>query len=45
VIFMSGYCTDAIRDSSVSTAGASLLQKPFSPTKLARKIREVLDKA
>jgi two-component system cell cycle sensor histidine kinase/response regulator CckA len=43
VIFMSGYNADAIRESYVLTAGVPYLQKPFVPTMLARKIREVLD--
>jgi two-component system cell cycle sensor histidine kinase/response regulator CckA len=43
VIFMSGYNADAIRESYVLTAGVPYLQKPFGPTMLARKIREVLD--
>ncbi len=43
VIFMSGYSFDGIHGSLGFTAGVPLLQKPFGPTKLARKIREVLD--
>jgi PAS domain S-box-containing protein len=42
-IFMSGYSADAIHDSFVLTAGMPFLQKPFGPTILARKVREVLD--
>ncbi|MBF8258829.1 MAG: multi-sensor hybrid histidine kinase [Actinobacteria bacterium] len=43
VIFMSGYAINAIHDSFVLIAGMPFLQKPFGPTILARKIREVLD--
>jgi len=43
VIFMSGYSANAIHDSFVLNAGVPFLQKPFSPTILARKIRDVLD--
>ncbi|MBE0568058.1 MAG: PAS domain S-box protein [Deltaproteobacteria bacterium] len=43
VIFMSGYSADQIHDSYVLTSGMPFLQKPFGPTILARKIREVLD--
>ena len=42
-IFMSGYGADAIHDSFVLIPGMPFLQKPFGPTILARKIREVLD--
>ena len=43
VIFMSGYSSDAIHDSFVLIPGTPFLQKPFGPTILARKVREVLD--
>ena len=43
VIFMSGYSADAIHDSFVLIPGVPFLQKPFGPTMLARKVREVLD--
>jgi CheY-like chemotaxis protein len=42
-IFMSGYSADAIHDSFVLIPGMLFLQKPFGPTILARKVREVLD--
>jgi len=42
-IFMSGYSADAIHESFVLKAGVPFLQKPFGPTILARKVREVLD--
>ena len=43
VIFMSGYSADGIHDSFVLIPGTPFLQKPFGPTILARKVREVLD--
>jgi DNA-binding NarL/FixJ family response regulator len=44
VLFMSGYCEDpAVVDLSLS--GHTVLLKPFSGSKLARAIREVLDGA
>jgi PAS domain S-box-containing protein len=43
VIFMSGYNADAVHDSFVLIPGTPFLQKPFGPTILARKVREVLD--
>ena len=43
VIFMSGYSADAIHDSFVLIPGTPFLQKPFGPTTLARKVRDVLD--
>jgi hypothetical protein len=43
VIFMSGYSANAIHDSYLLIAGMPFVQKPFGPTILARKIREVLD--
>ncbi|MDD5762170.1 MAG: response regulator [bacterium] len=43
VIFMSGYAASAMQESFVLTDGVPFLQKPFGPTTLARKVREVLD--
>ena len=43
VIFMSGYSADGIHDSFVLIPDMPFLQKPFGPTILARKVREVLD--
>ena len=45
VIFMSGYTADAVHDSFVLLAGIPFLSKPFGPGELARKVREVLDRA
>jgi DNA-binding response OmpR family regulator len=45
VIFVSGYSVDAVHESFVLIAGIPFLSKPFGPGVLARKVREVLDKA
>jgi signal transduction histidine kinase/DNA-binding response OmpR family regulator len=45
VLFMSGYTGDTIVRHGVLEPGIAFLQKPFTPTDLARKVREVLDGA
>lgn len=45
VIFMSGYIDDSIVRQGVRRNEVSFLQKPFLPSSLARKVREVLDTA
>ena len=44
VIFMSGYSEDALVENQLlSERNLTLIQKPFDPEELARKIRESLD--
>jgi two-component system cell cycle sensor histidine kinase/response regulator CckA len=42
-IFMSGYTADIIANRGILADGVRFLQKPFSPTDLARKVRETLE--
>jgi PAS domain S-box-containing protein len=43
VIFTSGYSADAVHETFVIESGLQFLPKPYTPTTLARKVREVLD--
>jgi PAS domain S-box-containing protein len=43
VLFMSGYSAGAVHESFVLTPGIPFLPKPYTPSSLARKMREVLD--
>ena len=43
VLLMSGYAEDALEGRGLGGAGGAFLRKPFTPTVLTRKIREVLD--
>jgi DNA-binding response OmpR family regulator len=43
VLFMSGYTGDAIALHGLLDGGPEFLQKPFTPTALARRVRQVLD--
>ncbi|HEX7574456.1 MAG TPA: response regulator, partial [Bacteroidota bacterium] len=45
VLFTSGYTEDVISHHGVLAEGVSFIGKPYTPLALARKIREVLDKA
>jgi len=45
VLFMSGYTDDALAHHGVLAPDMAFLEKPFSPARLARKVREVLDGA
>ncbi|MGQ9510037.1 MAG: ATP-binding protein, partial [Thermodesulfobacteriota bacterium] len=45
VLYMSGYTDNAIIHHGVMEEGIDFIQKPFSLEALARKVREVLDKA
>ena len=43
VLFMSGYTDETIEGHGVLEPGIAFLQKPFTPSSLAQKVREVLD--
>lgn len=43
VMFMSGYPEEKLHVSEIIEGGVNFISKPFSPSALARKIREVLD--
>ena len=45
VIYMSGYNEESILGRRIGEDGSVLIQKPFSPQTLARKVRQVLDGA
>ena len=43
VIYVSGYTEDAVTRRGVLDANSAYVQKPFSPSSLLRKVREILD--
>jgi two-component system cell cycle sensor histidine kinase/response regulator CckA len=45
ILYMSGYTEDTIVHHGMLDNAVSLLQKPFTPTSMARRVREVLDAA
>ncbi len=44
ILYMSGYTDDAILQHGILNSGAAFLEKPFTPTSLLNKVRQVLDR-
>ncbi|HVJ18360.1 MAG TPA: AAA family ATPase [Polyangiaceae bacterium] len=45
LLFMSGYAEQALLEGDQTMTGEAFLQKPFSPSELARRVRAILDQA
>jgi DNA-binding response OmpR family regulator len=43
VLYVSGYTSEALSSRGIAPSDIALLQKPFTPGELARKVRDVLD--
>jgi two-component system, cell cycle sensor histidine kinase and response regulator CckA len=43
VLFMSGYTASVIESEAILDSGAAFIEKPFTPSTLTVKVREVLD--
>jgi two-component system cell cycle sensor histidine kinase/response regulator CckA len=42
-LFMSGYMDDALGEQGVLLSSVNFIQKPFSPSTIAQKVRDILD--
>ena len=43
VLYASGYAADALGPMGLGTREVALIQKPFTPAELARRVRQALD--